>query len=236
MQKDRNLVPLGRPAGPKWHPKSAKCNPKCENRVGRVLPRAIPEATFPPKRRSRQSRLIFALILAPCKPNFSSFSKISASVSFFLSAVSASFSQPLAFNRNALEASFQGCGGIAPRQESIKMMNKSTLGVPRGRFCSIFGPFWDPFGHCFFDVFRNGVNSRKPINTKVFLTILPLRSHHCSTYVSLIFNVLFGTPLGEHFWRPKRRSILQLYIKYFSTNLEAFCCKTRVFHFMQVLV
>ena len=88
-------------------------------------------------------------------------------------------------------------------------MNKSTLGVPRGRFCSIFGPFRDPFGHRFFDVFRNSVNSRKPIKTNVFSMILPLRPHHFSTYFSLIFHVLFGTPLGEHFWRPKRRPILQ---------------------------
>ena len=39
--------------------------------------------------------------------------------------------------------------------------------------------------------------------------ILPLRPHHFSAYFSLIFHVLFGTPLGEHFWRPKRRPILQ---------------------------
>ena len=95
------------------------------------------------------------------------------------------------------------------RPKSIKIANKSTLGVPRGWFCSIFGPFRDPFGHRFFDVFRNSVNSRKHIKTNVFPMILPLRHCHFSTCVSLIFHVLFGTPLGEHFWRPKRRPILQ---------------------------
>ena len=39
--------------------------------------------------------------------------------------------------------------------------------------------------------------------------ILPLRPHHFSAYFSLIFRVLFRTFLGEHFWRPKRRPILQ---------------------------
>ena len=54
------------------------------------------------------------------------------------------------------------------RSKSIKIMNKAALGVPRHRFCLIFGPFWDRFGHRFFNVFRNSVNSRKPIKTMYF--------------------------------------------------------------------
>ena len=42
-----------------------------------------------------------------------------------------------------------------------------------------------------------------------YIYILPVRSHYFSTYFSLFFHVLFGTLLGEHFWRPKCRPILQ---------------------------
>ena len=35
------------------------------------------------------------------------------------------------------------------RPKSIKIKNRSTMGVPRGRFYSIVAPFWYPFGHLF---------------------------------------------------------------------------------------
>ena len=82
-------------------------------------------------------------------------------------------------------------------------MNKSTLGVPRGCFCFIFGPFRDPFGHRFFDVFRNSVNSRKPIKTNVFSMILPLRPPSFFGLFFVDFSCSVRNPSWRAFLTPK---------------------------------